>query len=199
MKKKKNTGDNQTIKSEHLENQNENTSLNDASMNETNEGSSQNAENTNEKNKEIEELKLKINEMNDKYLRLYSEFDNYRKRTIKEKVELNKMATTEVILSFLPVLDDFDRAIKTMIDTPEPNPFNEGFMLIYNKLKKIINQHGVEEMKSIGESFNTDLHEAITNIPAETEDMKGKIADEILKGYLLNGKVIRYAKVVVAN
>ncbi len=146
-----------------------------------------------------EELQNKINELNDKYLRLYSEFDNYRKRTLKEKIELNKMASMDVILTLLPVMDDIDRAIKTIENTEDVNAFNEGVLLIFNKLKKTLNQLGVEEMKTIGEVFNTDLHEAVTNIPATTEDLKGKVVDEILKGYLLNGKVIRYAKVVVGN
>lgn len=146
-----------------------------------------------------EELQNKINELNDKYLRLYSEFDNYRKRTLKEKIELNKTASMDVILTLLPVMDDFDRAVKTIEITEGVNAFNEGVLLIFNKLKKTLNQLGVEEMKTIGEVFNTDLHEAITNIPATTEDLKGKVVDEIQKGYVLNGKVIRYAKVVVGN
>jgi len=201
MKKKKNTVASKTMNKEKSENieSSDQMNPNDTPLNSNTEEVFDENEANNQLNNGLEELQKKINELNDKYLRLYSEFDNYRKRTIKEKVELNKMASMEVILSFLPVIDDFDRAIKTIEETVETNAFTEGVLLIYAKLKKTLSQHGVEEMKTIGEVFNTDLHEAITNIPATSDDMKGKIADEIQKGYLLNGKVIRYAKVVIAN
>jgi len=201
MKKKRNTVDSKTMNKEKSENTEPNNQMNpnDTPIDSNSEEVFDEKETTNQTNNGLEELQKKNNELNDKYLRLYSEFDNYRKRTIKEKVELNKMASMEVILSFLPIIDDFDRAIKTIEETSETNAFNEGVLLIYAKFKKTLNQHGVEEMKTIGELFNTDLHEAITNIPATSDDMKGKIADEIQKGYLLNGKVIRYAKVVIAN
>jgi len=141
-----------------------------------------------------------IAELNDKYLRLYSEFDNYRKRTLKEKIELSKTASSEIITKLLPVLDDFERAIKA-IDTKSDSSeaVKEGILLIFNKFLTILNQQGLEQMKTIGEEFDTDFHEAITNIPAPTPDKKHKILDEVEKGYLLNGKVIRYAKVVVGN
>lgn len=145
-------------------------------------------------------LEDQIAEWNDKYLRLYSEFDNYRKRTLKEKIELSRTASSEIITKLLPVLDDFERAIKafdTNADTTEA--IKEGILLIFNKFLTILNQQGLNQMKTIGEKFDTDFHEAITNIPAPTPDMKGKVIDEIEKGYLLNEKVIRYAKVVVGN
>jgi len=147
-----------------------------------------------------EDLTEKIAELNDKYLRLFSEFDNYRKRTIKERIELSKTASAEIITSLLPVLDDFERAIKAHTGKEESTTvLDEGIILIYNKFLNILTQKGLEQMKTIGEPFNTDRHEAITNIPAPEPDRKGKVLDEVEKGYLLNGKVIRYAKVVVGS
>ncbi len=139
-----------------------------------------------------------IEKLNDKYLRLYSEFDNYRKRTIKEKIEFSKTASSEVIAILLPVLDDFERAINALGTSVQENEaVKDGVVLIYNKLLNILTQQGLEQMKTIGHDFDTDFHEAITNIPAP--DQKGKVIDEIEKGYLLNGKVIRFAKVVVGS
>jgi molecular chaperone GrpE len=139
-----------------------------------------------------------INELNDKYLRLYSEFDNYRKRTLKEKSELSRTASADLITRLLPVLDDFDRAIKAFDSSPDTaQALKEGVILIFNKFFSILSQQGLVQMKTIGEAFDTDFHEAITNIPAPREDQKGKVVDEIEKGYLLSDKVIRYAKVVV--
>lgn len=146
-----------------------------------------------------EELQAKVAELNDKYLRLYSEFDNFRKRTAKEKVELIQSGSEDVFKSLLPVVDDFERAIKSNASTTDINTINEGVLLIYNKLKNTLTQKGLAEMKSLGEAFDTDLHEAITSIAAPTEDAKGKIVDELEKGYTLNGKVIRFAKVVIGN
>ena len=153
--------------------------------------------------KEVEEKKEpdfeeKFLDMNDKFLRLHAEFDNYRKRTIKERIDLSKYATEDVIKSFLPVMDDLERAVKLMENT-ETDPVQEGIILIYQKFKNILTQKGVEEIKTTGEAFNTDFHEAITNVPAESEDKKGLVMDVVEKGYLLHGKVIRFAKVVVAN
>lgn len=148
----------------------------------------------------VENPEQKITELNDKYLRLYSEFDNYRKRTLKEKAELSKFASADVITSLLPVLDDFERAIKAFTATTDNGTaLKEGVVLIFNKFLSVLNQQGLEQMKTLGESFDTDFHEAVTNIPAANPDQKGKIVDEILKGYLLNGRVIRFAKVVVGS
>ena len=148
----------------------------------------------------LEELEQEVEQLNDKYLRLYSEFDNYRKRTLKEKIELSKSAASDLIISLLSVLDDFERALNAM-DTNEDttNAMVDGINLIYNKLKNILTQQGLEKMKSLGEEFDTDFHEALTNIPAPKPELKGKVVDVIQNGYLLNGKVIRYAKVVVGN
>ena len=141
-----------------------------------------------------------VTELNDKYLRLYSDFDNFRKRTLKEKIELAKYASADIISKLLPVLDDFERAIRAFdITTDTGKSLKDGMVLIFNKFLSILNQQGLEQMRTSGESFDTDFHEAITNIPAPTPDQKGKIVDEVEKGYLLNGKVIRYAKVVVGS
>ena len=152
------------------------------------------------KEEKTEKLEAEIIQLNDKYLRLYSEFDNYRKRTIKEKIELSKTASTEIILSILPVLDDFERAINAFeISAESTDALKHGIILIFGKFITILSQQGLQQMKTIGEDFNTDFHEAITNIPAIDPEQKGKVVDEVEKGYILNGKVIRYAKVVVAN
>lgn len=152
-----------------------------------------------EKEAKITELQAKVDELNDKYLRLYSEFDNYRKRTAKERIELIQTAGEDVFKSLLPVVDDFERAMKSNVDVTDVKAINDGVSLIYNKLKGTLTQKGLEEMKSMGEVFNTDLHEAITNIPAPSDDLKGKVVDELEKGYSLNGKVIRFAKVVIGS
>ncbi len=147
----------------------------------------------------INELQSKFDELNDKYLRLYSEFDNFRKRTEKEKKELYQSASENAFKIMLPIVDDFERAIKSNADITDVKAISDGVNLIYNKFKITLSQKGLEEMKSIGEPFNTDLHEAITNIPAPSEDLKGKIIEELEKGYTLNGKVIRFAKVVIGS
>jgi len=145
-------------------------------------------------------LQQKVEELNDKYLRLYSEFDNYRKRTIKEKIDLSRTASEEVISSLLTVLDDFERANKAFESKDITiEAMKEGIQLIYSKFRNILIQKGLKEMNASGETFNTDFHEAITHIPAPGEDMKNKVLDEVEKGYLLNDKVIRYAKVVIGS
>jgi len=149
--------------------------------------------------KKLEEKTKEYNELNDKYLRLYSEFDNYRKRTNKERLDILKSASAEVITELLPVLDDFDRAIKAMEDHDVDDETKKGLELIRNKFAGILTQKGLEPMNSIGKDFDTDYHEAITNIPAPSKDLVGKVVDVIEKGYLLNGKIIRFAKVVVGS
>ena len=146
-----------------------------------------------------EVLRQQVNDANDKFLRLYSEFDNYRKRTLKEKAELSKTASEDLIVSMLPVVDDFERALLSMHSLDKDSPYHQGVQLIYTKLMNILLQKGLEPMKSVGETFNTDFHDAITKIPASDDSMKGKVVDEIEKGYFLNGKVIRFAKVVVGE
>jgi molecular chaperone GrpE len=151
---------------------------------------------TNENTSE-ESLKAQVTELNDKYLRLYSEFDNYRKRTLKERAELIKTAAEDVFVSILPVIDDLERALKASEKNEEGSAFKEGIQLIYNKLKNICQQKGLTSFDTIGQDFNSDLMEAITHMP--DADKKGKVLDEVEKGYKLGDKVIRYAKVVVAN
>ncbi len=147
-----------------------------------------------------EELEQEVAQWNDKYLRLYSEFDNYRKRSLKERIELSTSAASELITTLLPVLDDFERALNAMeTNEDKENAILDGINLVYNKLKNILSQQGLERMKVMGEEFNTDFHEAMTNIPAPKPELKGKVVDVIQNGYLLNGKVIRYAKVVVGS
>jgi len=147
-----------------------------------------------------EELQLEVAQLNDKYLRLYSEFDNYRKRSIKERIDLGKSAASDLVIDMLPVLDDFERALNSM-ETGEDkeNAIIDGINLVYQKLKNILAQQGLELMKVMGEEFNTDFHEALTTVPAPKPELKGKVVDVIQNGYLLNGKVIRYAKVVVGS
>lgn len=145
-----------------------------------------------------EELEQEVEKLNDKYLRLYSEFDNYRKRSLKERLELSKSAAADLITTLLPVLDDFERALDAMEAGEDKENANiEGINLVYTKLKNILALQGLELMKAKGEEFDTDFHEALTKMPAPTNDLKGKVVDVIQNGYLLNGKVIRYAKVVV--
>ena len=145
---------------------------------------------------DFDKLKDELAEFKDKYLRLYSEFDNFRKRTSKEKLDLIQNANEQLLVALLPIVDDFDRASKA----GEENQDMEGYKLIQDKFTKSMEKYGVKIMKvEAGSDFDPDFHEAITQIPAPDEKLKGKIVDVIEKGYLLNEKVIRYAKVVVGN
>ena len=144
-----------------------------------------------------EKLQSEIQQLNDKYLRLYAEFDNYKRRTQKERVELLQTAGKDVIVSLLPVLDDFDRALKAMETATDVAPVKEGILLVSTKLKNTLAQKGLKDVESIHKDFDTDFHEAITNVPAPNDDLKGKVIDEVEKGYTLNDNVIRFAKVVV--
>lgn len=143
--------------------------------------------------------KAKYEEMNDKYLRLYSEFDNFRKRSARERVDFAKTAASDIFTAILPILDDFDRASKAMEATTDVEVVKEGMSLIHNKLFSLMQQKGLEPMESAGMVFDSELHEAITSIPGPDESMKGKVVDVLEKGYSLNGKVIRFAKVVVGS
>ncbi|MEO7215609.1 MAG: nucleotide exchange factor GrpE [Mucilaginibacter sp.] len=144
-----------------------------------------------------DKLKDELSQATDKYLRLYAEFDNFRRRTVKEREEARKTEGKELIVALLPVLDDFERALRATENATEVAPVREGVILIQNKLKNILTQKGLKEMQSIGTEFNADIHEAITSIPAPTDDMKGKVIDEMEKGYELNERVVRFAKVIV--
>lgn len=147
----------------------------------------------------VDMLKEELSLANDKYLRLYAEFDNFRRRTVKEREEARKMEGRELMVSLLPVLDDFERALRSMEDATDVVPVKQGVELIQNKLKNTLTQKGLKAMEAIGNPFDAELHEAITNIPAPTEDWKGKVIDEMEKGYLLNDKVVRFAKVIVGG
>ncbi len=144
-----------------------------------------------------EKLKNEVAELNDKYLRLFAEFDNFKRRTQKERVDLLQTAGKDVVVSLLPVLDDFERALKSTENATDVAPVREGILLVQTKLKSILSQKGLKEIQSINTEFNTDIHEAITQIPSPTEEQKGKVIDELEKGYTLNDKVVRFAKVVV--
>ena len=166
-------------------------------MNENEQEQEQQSEEVENAPSPVDTLKEELALANDKYLRLYAEFDNFRRRTIKEREEARKMEGKDVIVSLLPVLDDFERALKAMENATDVVPVKEGVILVQNKLKNILSQKGLKEMGSIGEPFDAEVHEAITNIPAPSEELKGKVIDEMEKGYLLNDKVIRFAKVIV--
>lgn len=146
----------------------------------------------------IKKLQDELAEAKDKYVRLYAEFDNFRRRSAKERLEMILTANLDLLKSFLPVADDFERAEKSFKDKNDKEA--EGFYLIQNKFRKILEQSNVKEMVATKEThFNPDLHEAITQIPAPSEKLKGKIMDVVEKGYLLNDKVIRFAKVIVGS
>ena len=152
-----------------------------------------------EMEKKIESLELDLAESKDKYIRLYAEFDNYKKRTSKERIELISTAGRETIAALLPVLDDFDRAKKSADSDESSEVFTEGVSLVYNKLNGLLQSKGLKAMESNGEEFDPEYHEAITEIPAPDKKLKGKIVDTIEKGYMLNNTIIRHAKVVVGK
>jgi len=155
------------------------------------------SENTEGQISDEAKLIAEATEWQNKYLRLYAEFDNFKRRTSKERLELLQIAGKDVITDLLTVLDDFERAQKSIETTTDVNAVKEGVTLVQHKLKGILNQKGLKEMESIGKDFDADLHEGITNIPAPTTNLKGKVIDELEKGYLLNDKVIRFAKVII--
>ncbi len=148
---------------------------------------------------ELDEFKKEVAEQKDKYLRLIAEFDNYKKRTIKERIELIRNASEELIQELIIVLDDFDRAKRISEDQQNEQIFPEGMRLVYHKLLSLLQSKGLEAMVTEGKTFDPQFHEAITEIESPNPEMKGKIFDTIEKGYLLNHKIIRFAKVVVAK
>ncbi len=148
---------------------------------------------------ELIKLKAELQEQKDKYLRLFAEFDNFKRRNAKERVELIQTAGKEVITSMLEVLDDCERAEKQMQTTTDLSQIKEGVQLVFNKLKATLQSKGLKPMESINTEFDVEKHEAITEIPAPTSDLKGKVVDEVTKGYYLNDKLIRFAKVIVGK
>jgi molecular chaperone GrpE len=153
----------------------------------------------NSTSEEIEKLKNELALMTDKHLRMVAEFDNYKKRTLKEKSDLLRYGGETVLQNILPVLDDLERAEKSLMVSPDIEAVKQGLELVLNKFKEFIQQQGLKEIEAVNLDFNTDYHEAITRFPAPTEEMKGKVIDVVQKGYLLYDKVMRYAKVVVGE
>lgn len=147
---------------------------------------------------ELAEARQQAGEMRDRFLRLNAEFDNYKKRTLKERMELLATASSDMMVAMLPVMDDFERAIKAISVSEDSTALN-GIQLIYNKLKSILESKGLEAMNCTGAAFDADLHEAITTMPIADEAKKNTVIEEVEKGYLLKGKVIRHAKVVVGG
>jgi molecular chaperone GrpE len=189
---------------ENNDNLDNNPEVNDDSGLDQTDNLNQNEEKTDENSAKTEEKQgedtaSKLADLNDKYLRLYSEFDNFRKRTHKEKVDYLKTANEEVLKAILPVIDDFERAIKANENVTDVKAIKDGVHLIYNKLKNTTQQKGLTSFDCKGEVFDADLMEAITHIPAPSDELKGKVVDELEKGYKLGDKVIRFAKVVVGS
>ncbi len=149
--------------------------------------------------KELEETMSKLAEMQDKYIRLSAEYDNYRKRTLKEKMELTKIGGERILLNILPVVDNLDRASAAVKDAKDIEAIKTGLDLIVSKFYEFMDQNGVKEIPALHSAFDTDIHEAITKIPVPEDDLKGKVVDVIEKGYFLHDKVIRFAKVVIGE
>ena len=149
--------------------------------------------------KQLEESQIELAEMKDKFLRLFAEFDNFKKRNSKERIDLMKNAGQKMITDLLPVLDDFNRAKKSAEDVNTEEVFSEGVDLVYHKLNNILKSKGLEEMNTNGEEFNPEFHEAITKIPSPSDEMKGKVIDTVQTGYKLNDKIIRHPQVVVGE
>ncbi|MBW6534590.1 MAG: nucleotide exchange factor GrpE [Mariniphaga sp.] len=151
------------------------------------------------KENKINELEEKLKDLSDRHLRLQAEFDNFRKRTLREKADLIKSGGETTLTGILPVIDDFERAIELLKDVPEDDAGKQGTLLIYSKFREFLKQNNVKEIEALHQNFDVDHHEALTKIPAPEEKLKGKVVDVIQKGYTLNDKVIRYAKVVVGE
>ncbi len=192
-----------TKKTQDTDNQEE---LNDQAANEAPEQEqAETAEDTPQED-EVEEEKVeeptieeKMSELQNKYLRLSAEFDNYRKRTLREKIDLHVSAKEDILSNILPVVDDFERGMDSVEKATDIKAVKEGIKLIYTKFSAFLKQQGVKEIESVGKKFDTDLHEAITKIPVESKKKKGKVVDVVEKGYTLKDKVIRYAKVVIGE
>lgn len=148
---------------------------------------------------EIDELKQKNEELKDKHMRLFADFDNYKKRVAKEKTDIQKNASEDLVKELLPVIDDFERALETADNADDVDSVKEGTRLIYQKMMKTLSNKGLEPMESKGHEFDPEYQEAVTEIPAPSDDQKGKVIDEIEKGYYLNDKILRFAKVVVGK
>lgn len=149
--------------------------------------------------RELKETVAKLADMQDKYIRLSAEFDNYRKRTLREKIDLSKYAGENLLLKIIPLMDDFERALKHMEDGTDTAAMKNGIDLIYGKFNEFLKQNGVTEIEALNNSFNVDIHEAVAKVPAGDDDKKGKVVDVLEKGYYLQDKVLRFSKVVVGE
>lgn len=197
FKKKKQMTDKTTEQEEILNTQEEQTEVGDTVQQEANTQNEENAEEEVEELSELEQLALQVEELKDKNLRLVAEFDNFRKRSAKERVDLISTAGKDIMASLLDVVDDCNRAAQQLEQDEDVKSIKEGVLLVFNKLHNTLQQKGLKAMDCVGKEFDADLHEAITEIPAPTEEMKGKIIDVVQPGYYLNDKLIRHAKVVV--
>ena len=167
--------------------------------NQQTESTSNGTESTDTAVEETAKLKAELEEQKDKYLRLFAEFDNYKRRSSKERIELIQTAGREVITSLLDVLDDSDRAEKQLNQSDDIKQIKEGVLLVFGKIRTALQSKGLKSFSSIGEEFDVEKHEAITSVPVQAEKQKGKVVDEVQKGYYLNDKLIRFAKVVVGS
>ncbi|RMD97659.1 MAG: nucleotide exchange factor GrpE [Bacteroidetes bacterium] len=187
MRRKKDSTKKQNVMDEELRNNSE-----------ANHNGAENQSNTASDNNDTDSLKQQLEEMKDKYMRLFAEFENYKRRTLKEKADWFKTAAEDTMSALLPILDDFDRARK-FAEENDNEGWSEGMELLYQKLYSVLKSKGLEPMQSNGEEFDPEIHNAITEIPAPDEEMKGKVVDTVEKGYRLNDKIIRHAKVVVGK
>jgi len=153
----------------------------------------------NELQNSLKEAEEKTHDLHDKYLRLSAEFDNYRKRTVREKAELIKTASEDILMKIIPVLDDLERGIQAVENAKDTESLKQGMFLIYNRFRDFLSQNGITEIEAMHQEFNTDVHEAVSKMPAQDENLKGKVLDVVQKGYLLHEKVLRYSKVVVGE
>ncbi|MBN2662579.1 MAG: nucleotide exchange factor GrpE [Bacteroidales bacterium] len=200
MSKKKDRNQKEEVSSKKEEKdlqENEVVNQNENEVVEEKEETQQESTETIEENNEYDELLKKYNELNDKHLRIIAEYDNYRKRTLKEKMDIIKSGGEDVLKNILPVIDNFERALKSLDEASDFDALTEGVKLIYNNFRDFLKQRGVTEIEAINMPLDTDFHEAIAQVP--NEEQKGKIIDVVEKGYKLNDKVLRFAKVVVAQ
>jgi molecular chaperone GrpE len=199
-KSTKNNTNNHNTNTESTDNLSQNEGVNEVLSNEAgNEGEENEKALVEEDSEKAKKLEAELNEMRDKHLRLVAEFDNFRRRNAKERMELSQTAGKEVIQSLLVVMDDVERAAKQLETATDVTLIKEGVSLVFNKLRNILQQKGLKVMEAANQEFNPDLHEAITEVPAPNEEMKGKIIDVVEQGYYLNEKLIRHAKVVVGK
>ena len=199
FKKRKNMNDNKNAMNENADNLSQNEEMDELSNMLNSDDSRAGSELPESNNDEVEKLQGEIAELKDKHLRLIAEFDNFRRRTAKERVELTQTAGKDILQSLLVVLDDVNRAAKQMETTDDIAVLKEGISLVFNKFKAIMQSKGLKEMEAHNTEFNADLHEAITEIPAPSNKMVGKVMDVVEQGYYLNDKLIRHAKVVVGK